>query len=69
VATASSNHPGGAHVLMADGSSKFIIESIDCGNLFGGTIRLAMSGRLAPGQPSPFGVWGALGTRSMNDNQ
>ncbi len=45
---AGSYHVGGAHVAMADGAVRFIIETIDCG----------------PGDPSnqDFGVWGDLGT-------
>lgn len=67
VAPPSSAHPGGVHVLLADGSTKFIFDSIECGDLWGGTIRLGMTGDLAPGSPSPFGLWGALGTRAAND--
>ncbi len=48
-------HPGGAFVLMADGSVRFITESIDTGNLAAQDVR----GR---GGPSPYGVWGALGS-------
>ncbi len=54
-----SNHPGGVNVSMADGSVRFISETIHTGNL------------AAPeSQPwgwtryveSPYGVWGALGS-------
>ena len=68
VAPPSSFHHGGVHVLLADGSVKYIIDSIECGNLYEGSVRLGMTGRLAPGNPSPYGIWGALGTRAMNDN-
>lgn len=52
---AQSRHVGGAHVLMGDGSARFISESIDTGDLSRPDIR-AMSGA------SPYGVWGALGS-------
>ena len=52
----SSYHTGGAHVVMADGSTQFISENIDAGNPFDETIRFKLSG------PSPFGVWGAMGS-------
>lgn len=52
-APASSLHPGGVMVLMTDGSVQFIADTIDVGNLAARDVR---SG------PSPFGVWGALGS-------
>jgi prepilin-type N-terminal cleavage/methylation domain-containing protein/prepilin-type processing-associated H-X9-DG protein len=56
--TPSSTHTGGVQVLMADGAVRFISENIDTGNL----------AAASPGQgstaASPYGVWGALGTKS-----
>ena len=49
----SSYHPGGVMGVMADGSVRFISETINTGDLS------------APGVlngPSPYGVWGALGS-------
>jgi prepilin-type N-terminal cleavage/methylation domain-containing protein/prepilin-type processing-associated H-X9-DG protein len=50
-----SPHPGGAHVLMADGAVRFISENIDAGNSAAPDVR-------QHGGPSPYGVWGALGS-------
>lgn len=50
----SSRHPGGAQVLMADGSAHFVSETIDTGNL---SLTAVTSGQ------SPYGVWGALGSK------
>jgi prepilin-type N-terminal cleavage/methylation domain-containing protein/prepilin-type processing-associated H-X9-DG protein len=58
LASASSFHNGGVHVAMADGSARFIAESIDCGTL-STTTEPAVT---AANQTSPYGVWGALGT-------
>lgn len=52
--SASSYHPGGAHGLMGDGSVHFIAETIDTGNL---SLAPATSGN------SPYGAWGALGSK------
>jgi prepilin-type N-terminal cleavage/methylation domain-containing protein/prepilin-type processing-associated H-X9-DG protein len=54
----SSNHSGGFNALMGDGSVRFIRESINVGNQ-------NASGRLAGvGGISPFGVFGAMGSRN-----
>lgn len=61
-ASTSSRHQGGAHVVMADGAVKFITDSIEAGNqaqqnvFEGSTVS-------PPGSRSPYGLWGALGTR------
>ncbi|MEX0794140.1 MAG: DUF1559 domain-containing protein [Pirellulaceae bacterium] len=52
---AQSNHPGGVGIGLADGSVRFIAETIDTGNLSSGH----------PGNGlSPYGVWGAMGSRA-----
>lgn len=50
-----SNHPGGVNVGMLDGSVRFVSETIDCGN---------PNARAVSSGPSPFGVWGAMGSPS-----
>ena len=55
VITPSSNHPGGVMALYADGSTHFVAETIDTGNL---ALPQVTSG------VSPYGVWGALGSKA-----
>lgn len=55
---ASSYHPGGIEATMVDGSVRFIAETINSGNP---TTPEATSG------PSPYGVWGAMGTRNSGE--
>jgi prepilin-type N-terminal cleavage/methylation domain-containing protein len=55
VITPNSNHPGGVMTLRADGSTHFVPETIDTGNL---GLPAVTNG------PSPYGVWGALGSKS-----
>ena len=56
--SASSRHAGGVNVLMADGSVRFASENIDAGNP--GALPV-ISG------VSPYGVWGALGTKNAGE--
>jgi prepilin-type N-terminal cleavage/methylation domain-containing protein/prepilin-type processing-associated H-X9-DG protein len=55
-----SMHVGGAHVLMADGAVRFISENIDTGNIAAPDVTVH-------GGPSPYGVWGALGSIAGNE--
>lgn len=57
IATAQSYHPGGVNVCMADGSCRFVAETIDTGNLN------SAEARAIGATQSPYGVWGALGSR------
>ena len=52
----SSRHPGGAHVQLADGSVRFVNESINTGDL---SVDAAVTNL---GGASPYGIWGSLGT-------
>ena len=60
--TPTSEHTGGVKCSMADGSVQFVSENIDTGNL--GIVAPAPTG--AAGE-SPFGVWGALGTKAGSE--
>jgi prepilin-type processing-associated H-X9-DG protein len=68
--TASSRHQGGVHVLMADGAVKFITDSIEAGNGTQGVVWQfppASQPNRRAGSPSPYGLWGALGTRASSE--
>lgn len=49
-----SRHTSGVQVLMGDGSVRFVSDNIDSGN---------SSAAIPTSGPSPYGVWGALGTK------
>ncbi|MDR1491474.1 MAG: DUF1559 domain-containing protein [Planctomycetaceae bacterium] len=61
--TVSSNHVGGAQVVLVDGSVHFASETVDTGRLTNATnpAKLVDSGR------TEFGVWGALGSINGGD--
>ncbi len=59
--TPGSEHAGGAQFAMADGSVRFISQTIDTGNL--AAVAPAANG----GGVSPYGTWGALGTKSGSE--
>jgi len=73
VAPPSSYHQGGVHVVMCDGAVKFITDSIEAGNSRSPVVYCNLStaggaNSVVPaGAHSPFGLWGALGTRGASE--
>jgi prepilin-type processing-associated H-X9-DG protein len=64
----SSRHQGGCHVLMADGAVVFITDSIEAGDQTSRAVGARTSANLLPpGSKSPYGLWGALGTRGSKE--
>ena len=63
----SSRHAGGCHILMGDGAVIFITDSIDAGDQTEGNVRWNGTGAQAPGMASPYGLWGAMGTRANSE--
>jgi prepilin-type N-terminal cleavage/methylation domain-containing protein/prepilin-type processing-associated H-X9-DG protein len=60
--SATSEHPGGVQVAMADGSVRFVNDNINSGNL------AAVAPMHDSGSPSPYGVWGALGSKDGGES-
>jgi prepilin-type processing-associated H-X9-DG protein len=73
VHSAGSRHQGGAHVLMGDGAVVFITDSIEAGDNTLPPIERGLGSNpgwypgAEPGAPSPYGLWGALGTRAVKE--
>jgi prepilin-type N-terminal cleavage/methylation domain-containing protein len=69
--TLSSYHPGGGQVGLADGAVRFIPDTIDVGNQAlddpGANTTISPSNNFI-GQ-SPYGVWGALGSRHGRESK
>lgn len=67
VAGASSRHQGGAHVLMADGAVIFMTESVEAGNNRAPMVWLRGQFDNSPGSKSPYGLWGAMGSKASSE--
>ncbi|EMI42262.1 DUF1559 domain-containing protein [Rhodopirellula sp. SWK7] len=63
----SSRHQGGCHVLMGDGAVKFVTDSIEAGNQNQSPVAMGGGAFNSPGSASPYGLWGALGTRGSKE--
>lgn len=63
----SSRHQGGVHVLMTDGAVIFLTDSIEAGDSTAGTVIYGGTGARSAGASSPYGLWGALGTRASGE--
>jgi prepilin-type N-terminal cleavage/methylation domain-containing protein len=63
-------HPGGVNVCLGDGSTRFISETINTGDLScpdPASNPICPTLNNAPGT-SPYGVWGALGTKAGGES-
>ncbi|MEL6109142.1 MAG: DUF1559 domain-containing protein [Planctomycetota bacterium] len=71
IGTVGSRHQGGAHVLMGDGAVVFISDSIEAGDATENAVVASFPGHTTnpnlPGAESPYGLWGALGTRASRE--
>lgn len=70
-ATVSSRHQGGGHVLMGDGAVIFMTDSVEAGdsrapNVWHNGMNVGPPSN-RPGSESPYGLWGALGTRASSE--
>ncbi|HEX7448332.1 MAG TPA: DUF1559 domain-containing protein [Pirellulales bacterium] len=68
--TASSYHPQGINVAMLDGSVRFVNDAIDAGNPAMTVQQSSSYGGNNPQEymgPTPYGVWGAMGTSRSGD--
>ncbi|SMP73060.1 prepilin-type N-terminal cleavage/methylation domain-containing protein/prepilin-type processing-associated H-X9-DG domain-containing protein [Neorhodopirellula lusitana] len=67
MASTSSRHQGGVHVLMGDGAVKFLTDSIEAGDVHDANVHKGGVDHSAPGSKSPYGLWGSLGTRASRE--
>ncbi len=74
IMSAGSRHQGGAHCLMGDGAVIFMTDSVEAGDSSAPPVERGSGSSpgwrgplTAPGAKSPYGLWGALGTRAAGE--
>ncbi|MCA9137676.1 MAG: DUF1559 domain-containing protein [Planctomycetales bacterium] len=67
IAPPSSRHQGGVHVLMGDGAVIFLADTIEAGDIHHTNVWSGGTGESVPGAKSPYGLWGAMGTRASRE--
>jgi hypothetical protein len=58
-ASATSNHTSGVNCGLGDGSVRFVSDTVDCGTTSSAPVTIGAS---------PYGVWGAAGTRDGSES-
>ncbi len=67
--TANSYHPGGVNVSLGDGAVRFVSETIETKNLSTNWYSVGGNSIADKGvRPSPYGIWGALGSINGGEN-
>lgn len=61
-------HPGGVHVVMADGAVKFVSEDVDCGGDVNGDPWKVLYNR-DTSSTNRRGPWGAIATRASGESE
>ncbi len=65
-ASPGSRHQGGCHILMGDGAVIFMTDSVEAGDSHTSSVFRTNTVH-PPGSASPYGLWGALGTRDCGE--
>jgi prepilin-type processing-associated H-X9-DG protein len=65
-------HSGGVNVSLCDGTVHFVTDTVDVGDLeaagdVDGTAAVNSGKKCRRAAASPFGVWGALGSRNAGE--